>query len=294
MSNKILYYGYHKNKDEKKLNHKLMILPKKLKIKKIFTSRKTPKKKFFLNIQLNDQIENTNQNYFNKRSKNYNIISNTSRNYLNLNIENYKNNISPPFSFNNNIIKKNCQKMLNSICNLNNSYNNNKPKVIVLPNIKSSKTTKRQLLQTKEKSTVIKRNLKEISLGNLLVNDDSQTTNNKKNKNCHSNSEWNLFKDNDKEKNNEIHFEDLKFNHNYRKYTIINNEITNINKSVDEKYKNGAERLREIRKQKLIDCNKLIKQMAKETENKKNILNKYLLLMKQNFENSTEFNTKFN
>jgi len=184
--------------------------------------------------------------------------------------------------------------MLNSICNLNNSYNYNKPKVIVLPNIKSSKTTKRQLLQTKEKSTVIKRNLKEISLGDLLVNDESQTTNNKKNKNCHSNSEWNLFKDNDKEKNNEIHFEDLKFNHNYRKYTIINNEITNINKSVDEKYKNGAERLREIRKQKLIDCNKLIKQMAKETENKKNILNKYLLLMKQNFENSTEFNTKFN
>lgn len=294
MSNKILYYEYQKNNDEKKLNHKLMILPKKLKINKIFTSRKTPKKKFFLNLQLNAQIENTNQNYFNKRSKKNNVIS-TSRNYLNLNIENYKNNINPSFSPSKDIIKKNCQKMLNSICNLNNSYNNNKPKVVVLPNIKSSKTTKKQLLQSKEKSTVFRRNLKEISLGDLLVNDDeSQPPINKKNKNCHSNSEWNLFKDNDKEKNNEIHFEDLKFNNNYRKYTIINNEITNTNKSVDEKYKSGAERLKEIRKQKLIDCNKLIKQMAKETANKRNILNKYLLLMKQNFENSTEFNTKFN
>ena len=313
MSN-ILLNEYYKNTEEK--NHKLFILPKKytfLNHSKFSPIGRKPKNKIFLQIKINPQ-EYPDKNFFNKKHKIKNNI--TSSNNLQFMIQNYKDKNNNPSLHPKNIINRNSEKLVNNIFNFSsnsnsNSNNNNKPKVI-LPHINNynynnynNYCNKKPLMENEKIAMFFRKKLKEISLGDLFINDNTNNIDTVKekqikiNKKCHSNSEWNLFKANDKkDKNNDdelLNLEDLLFNKNYSKYTLINNNcFTKANRSVDEKYKNGAERLKEIREQKLIDCNKLIKKMKKETDNKKKVLKKYLKIMKKNFENSAEFKTTLN
>ena len=108
-------------------------------------------------------------------------------------------------------------------------------------------------------------------------------------------SEWNLFNEKLKDKNNDyLNFEDLTFNKkNNRKLSDINSELNNEYKLSEERTKKGAERLKDFHRQKISDCNKLIKKLEKEGEEKKKVLNKYLLLMREDLENSIEFDNKF-
>ena len=296
---------YYKNLKEHRNKH--FILPKKYKIlnhAKFSSIGRIPKNKIFLKLKVNTQ-DYTDKNHFNKNHK---IKSNvTSSNNLQLIIQNYKNKSNKPTLSSKNIMNRNSEKLVSSIYNFSssNNNNNNKPKVI-LPHLHNfnynNYYNKKPIMENEAIAIMFRKKLKEISLGELFSNDNSENeadTHKEKekkiNKNIrsHSNSEWNLFKDNNKEskKNDDLlNYEDLLFSH--RKYSIINNDFLKVNKSVEEKYKNGAERLKEIHRQKLMDCDKLIKKMKKETENKKQILSKYLKIMKQNFENSVEFNTK--
>ena len=199
--------------------------------------------------------------------------------------------ITSPLSskINNSVKFKN--KLLNNMHNFH-KFLNNKSKVI-LPkiNIKNKKALESQ---KKEKQNSLN---KKISVGYLLKNkykydSFSKSNQNLLNNSSHSKSDWHLITENRTEDNkDDLNLEDL-FNKNYGKYSDIINEVDNNNVKM-EKLKNGAERLKEIHKQNLIDCSMKIKKTAKETEHKKEYLNKYILLMRQNFENSAEFNFNF-
>ena len=200
---------------------------------------------------------------------------------------NYKNKNDPPIS-----PAFNCISFSKKLIEYS---NNDKPKIILpyvdLPNIKKFSFTK-----PKKKFLKSRKNLKKISLTDLYKdkNFDFNITKERKNlnRNFHAKSEWDLF--NEKEKNNEdMVLEQLIFNKNFIKMSDTNNDCHKNDKSNKEGVKSGAERLEEIHRQKIQDCNKLIKKMAKETEHKKNLMNKCLKLMRENFENSIEFNTKF-
>jgi hypothetical protein len=181
--------------------------------------------------------------------------------------------------------------LINESNKLNKFTNNNMEKEkIILPKINHKKSL------PKEMSYVGRRNLKEIKLHNLFLNDKNFDNYNediiKKRKIHNVNSEWNMIT---RKKNNnykDVIQEDMAFSdNNNSKLSDANHEKKN-NSSSAEKYKNGAQRLKELRKQKLIEYNKLIKKFAIESENKKKVLKEYLELMKQNFENNEEFNTK--
>ena len=232
-----------------------------------------------LKVKLNYPKLDLNKNYFNKNNinkLNNNFNANTPRDYHKNNIENYNIKMSPSISSNIKI----SNKKIKDILSLNNS-NNEKPKVI-LPKIKVRNQKK---LQSKEKSAVFGRNIKKIYLGALgggLEEENNDYI--KKNKNSRAKSEWNLLYNDDY-----INFGNLILNNNYRQLSDINNN----NNSHEKSYKNGAERLKEIHRQKLVNCHKLIKQTEKEVADKKKIINKYIELMRQDFENTSDFNVKF-
>lgn len=289
------HYIFDINNSHKKYNQfkdMQYLLAKKLKINikpKFMSKQKSKNKKFLLKIKLNYPLVNLAPNNFNKKGINKinNIIS-TTRKYNNFYIGNYKDKINPPLSSKKNFINDNLY--------LNNSINE-KPKVI-LPSIKFI-NKKESLIQAKERSAIFRKKLKQISLADLFGDKNidniipKRTFNLKKN-NSQTKSEWNLLNGKLKDKSNDyLNFEDLTFNNYYRKFSDINREINNEYKSSEERHKNGAERLKEFQRQKISDCNKLIRKAEKESEEKKKILNKYLLLMRDNFENSIEFNTKF-
>jgi hypothetical protein len=259
------------NKEEKKSNESKLFFLEKFKTdkknkSKLFQLENILDKKILFKIKLNFPMKNINLNYFNKNNRiKFNNIVNTTKSNDNFYIMNYK--------------------------------NKNKPKIILpyvdLPNINKSSFT-----QPKKKFLKSRKNLKKISLTDLFKDKHYDINIPKENKNLnrnfHAKSEWNLFNEKEKEKNNDdIIFEKLIFNKNFIKISDINSDRHKTNQSNKERIKSGAERLEEIHRQKIKDCNKLIKKMAKETEHKKNLMNKCLKLMRENFENSIEFNTKF-
>ena len=283
------------NKEEKKSNESKLFFLEKFKTdkknkSKLFQLENILDKKILFKIKLNFPMKNINLNYFNKNNRiKFNNIVNTTKSNDNFYIMNYKNKNNPPISlafnrisFSNKLIK---------------DSNNDKPKIILpyvdLPNINKSSFT-----QPKKKFLKSRKNLKKISLTDLFKDKHYDINIPKENKNLnrnfHAKSEWNLFNEKEKEKNNDdIIFEKLIFNKNFIKISDINSDRHKTNQSNKERVKSGAERLEEIHRQKIKDCNKLIKKMAKETEHKKNLMNKCLKLMRENFENSIEFNTKF-
>ena len=287
----------HNNKEDKFTNIEF-ILPNNLRInrnyenQKLFKSEESHNEIMIPKIKLNYRMKDLNQNYyFNKNSKRkINNIINSPSKYHKYYLENYKNMISSPLSPKNNKSVNFSNKLLNNMHNLNNLLNN-KSKVI-LPNI-NIKNKKSLVIQNKEKNQ--KSIKKKISLVYLLKDkykDDNFTekSQNLLNNSSHSKSDWHLITENRRENNNDdLNLEDL-FNNNYGKISNIINEINNKNLKTEKRVKNGAERLKEIHRQKLINCNIKIKNMAKETEHKKEFLNRYILLMRQNFENSEEFN----
>ena len=239
--------------------------------------------KKLLKIKLNIPKKDINLNYFNKNNKikynnNYNI--NTPRNDHNFNLEQYQDNSNQSISPHNKVLNV-PNKKLNDIFSLNNSKNVNQK--IILPKLQFE-NHKKNSFKSKEKSAVFRRHLKKISLGKALkkdINEDDDDIIQKKfkYKNFHAKSEWNVL--------NDINFEDFLFNKKYLKLSDINNDS-----SYERKYKNGAERLKEIHLQNLVNCNKLIKKMQKEVEDKKKIRNKYIELMRNDIENNIDFNFK--
>ena len=286
----------YNNKEDKFTNIEF-IIPKNLRInnnnenQKSFKLEESQNEIMIPKIKLNYRIRDLNHNYyFNKNNKRKinNIIDSPNKYY----IGNYKNMITSPLSPKINNSVKFANKLINNMHNFH-KFLNNKSKVI-LPriNMRNKKALENQKNE-KEKSLN-----KKISVGYLLKNKyhyDNFSKNNQNllNSSSHSKSDWHLITENRPENNkDDINLEDL-FNKNYGKYSDIINEVDNKNVKIEKKLKNGAERLKEIHKQKLIDCSMKIKKTAKETEHKKEYLNKYILLMRQNFENSAEFNVNF-
>lgn len=306
MSNHYIANINNQNKEENKPKDMQYFLAKKLKINinkvksnnrpKLVSIQKTSNRKFHFKIKLNYPLANLNPNFCNKKSKNkINNIIKTPRNNNNFYIENYKDKISTPLSSKKNIY--NSKKLLNDILYINNSINDNAK--IILPSIKFI-NKKESIIQTKERSAVFRKKLKEISLGDLFKdkNIDSIIPQKKlklKKKTSIIKSEWNLFNEKLKDKNNDyLNLEDLTFNKkNNRKLSDINSELNNEYKLSEERTKKGAERLKDFHRQKISDYNKLIKKLEKESEEKKKVLNKYLLLMREDLENSIEFDNKF-
>ena len=169
-----------------------------------------------------------------------------------------------------------------------------------MPKIDISRNNKYSLVQTKEKSYFNRKILKEVKLTELAKNENDldedlisqkiKFKNNKQNKYYEAKSEWELLKDESKNSNENKLLEDLLFSDNSTKLSEVNQEIFCDDKSCGEKYKNGAQRLKEIHKQKLKDCGKLIKKFKKESKFIKKILKDYLELMKDSFDNKEKFN----
>ena len=288
----------HNNKEDKYTNIEF-ILPKNIRINniyenhKLFNSEKSSEQKLIPKIKLNYPKKDLKLNYFNKNNKRkINNIINTPSKYPKYFIGNYKNMITSPLSPQNNNSVNFSNKLINNIYNLNNLLNNKSK--IILPKIYIK--NKKGILNTKKEK--IRSIRKKISLVDLLKDKYKDVNFTEKNQNLfnsssHSKSDWHLITEAKKDNNNdELNLEDL-FNKKYGKYADILNEINNKNIKMEKKVKNGAERLKEFHRQKLINCRLKIKNMAKETEHKKDFLNKYILLMRQNFENSAEFNIDF-
>lgn len=281
MSKQLILNKLLRNKDEKKFNEVLFLLPKKTKFKKgkiklsqleRFLSNKYP-----LKIKIN-YYQNKNL-YKNYSYKNFNKNNQINKDFI---ISNYKSKFDYPLSPKNNDFVSN--KLLNNINQFNKTQNDNYK--VLLPNINISRNLKKNFFQLKEKSFVFRRNLKEVKLRDLVLKEDNLNNDNyiikkmKGNRYINSNSEWNIFKEKKKKDNKK----DL-----LHKNKSINLKYNNDNSS-EEKYKNGAERLKEFHKKKLNNYNILIEKMSKLTEDRKNVITKYLQLMKDNVEKNQEFN----
>ena len=286
MSNQLILKRVTNNGKEKKYNNNIYLLSnnmeinnKKIKLVSIgeFSIDKNP-------LKIKCRIKGLSQKYLNQNNK-LAKMNNIFKDYQNIRLNGYNYNKKIDSSGLPNTFQINESNKINKFSNTNLERAK-----IILPKINHKKSL------PKEMSYVGKRNLKEIKLNNLFLNDKNFDNYNddiiKKRKIHNVNSEWNMIT---RKKNNnykDVIQEDMAFSdNNNSKLSDVNHEKTN-NSSSAEKYKNGAQRLKELRKQKLIEYNKLIKKFAIESENKKKVLKEYLELMKQNFENNEEFNTK--
>ena len=289
------------NEENKENSERFFLFPKKLrfnnniKLKPIPISN-MPSKRINLSIKLNDPLRNMISKRKNKcKSTNISLLQ---LNCKDLFIKNYTNK-EVPAKIPINPTKIVPNKILNVAYHLNNSFNENPKKI--LPKIRR-KDLIEPIVQRRGISVTGRKKMKKISLIDLFndkteLDYDHYLTNNntvdkiqlKNNKKYHAESEWNLFKDNEKEyhySNQETSF--------IKKFPNTKGEIINVNKETEEKCKNGAERLKDIHAMKIRECNKYIKQMRKETEEKRKVLSKYLKLMRSNVESSLEFDSKFN
>ena len=289
------YKNTNENNDTKKqffINNKIRFNVKGK--KRLIPLKKSSNSKMVLKIKLNYPKKDLNSHYFNKSDVNkINNIIHSPRNYHNLNIENYKSALYSPLTPNKNYINLS-YKINNDIHYLNNS-NDEKPKVI-LPKLNII-NKKQSLIQQKDKSAISKKNMKKIFLGDILkgnINDDiiPKKKYNLKAANSHSKSVWHLVTQKGIDNNDNNNLEELLFNKNIKSYDI-NSKAYDKYENTKERHKTGAEKLKEFHRQKLIKVDKLIKKTEKETNDKKKFLNKYIQLMRDNFEKNEEFNTEF-
>ena len=261
--------------------------------KRLIPIEKSSNTKMILKLKLNFPKKDLHSQHSNKSNKNIiNNIINTPRNYHNLNQENYKSLLYSPILQNKNFINSS-NKLNNNIHYLNNSHDEKQK--IILPKINNINNKE----NLNDKSAINRKKMKGIFLGDLLkgnINDDiiPKRKHNLKLNNPHSKSVWHLVTE--KVENNNINdcynIEELLFNKNL-KYNEINIKANNKYENIKERLKTGAERLKEIHRQKLININKLIRKTEKETKEQKNFLIKYILLMRDNFENNNKFDTEF-
>ena len=290
------YTNTNENNDTKKqffINNKIRFNVKGK--KRLIPLKKSSNSKMVLKIKLNYPKKDLNSHYFNKSDVNkINNIIYSPRNYHNINLENYKSALYSPLTPNKNY-KNLSYKLNNDIHYLNNSHDN-KPKVI-LPKLNII-NKKQSLIQQKDRSAISKINMKKIFLGDILkgnINDDIIPIKkyNLNADNSHSKSAWHLVTQKGTDNNNDYkNLEELLFNKNIKTYDI-NKKAGDKYENTKEKHKTRAEKLKEFHRQKLIKVDKLIKKTEKETNDKKKFLNKYIQLMKDNFEKNEEFNTEF-
>lgn len=300
MSKNLIINSISNSNNEKKYNNILFLLTETPQIKnckiKPLNLKETQLNNNPIKIKINYPIKDLNQKYFIKKNNKKSDIDSNINIFLHKNNK-YKNRITSSLT----PMKNHCNfhnQFINKIYNLNNSYNE-KPKVI-LPKIDISRNNKYSLVQTKEKSYFNRKILKEVKLTELAKNENDldedlisqkiKFKNNKQNKYYEAKSEWELLKDESKNSNENRLLEDLLFSDNSTKLSEVNQEVFYDDKSCGEKYKNGAQRLKEIHKQKLKDCGKLIKKFKKESKFIKKVLKDYLELMKDSFDNKEKFN----
>lgn len=289
------YTNTNENNDTKKqffINNKIRFNVKGK--KRLIPLKKPSNSKMVLKIKLNYPKKDLNSHYFNISDVNkINNIIHSPRNYHNLNIESYKSVLYSPLTPNKNYINLS-YKLNNDIHYLNNSHDD-KPKVI-LPKLNVI-NKKQSLIQQKDRSAISKKNMKKVFLGDILkgnINDDiiPKKKYNLKPDNSHSKSVWHLVTQKGTDNNDYNNLEEILFNKNIKSYDI-NSKAYDKYENTKERHKTRAEKLKEIHRQKLIKVDKLIKKTEKETNDKKKFLNKYIQLMRDNFEKNEEFNTEF-
>ena len=228
-------------------------------------------KKIILKIKLKSPIKRIRINKYNKcKTKEFNNLSKMD---FENDIENYKSNIGiinfKEAHQKNYYIRSN--KLIDNISNLNNSYND---KSKILPNIDKSKLRNKSLVQTHADL-----NLKKIYLGDLSKNIEENDIDN-------SNIKI----------ENKIIPDYIKINKNkdkikLKKLLLMRNttdyKFANKNNNTDKSHRN-AKLLKKYYQQKIMNYDKLIKKMEKESELKINIMNEYINLMKQNLEQNFE------
>ena len=237
---------------------------------KILSKKNNNVKKILLKIKLKSPIKSIG---IHKLTKNKTFENHNESNFCIDNLENYKNNIgiinyklSQP---NNYYIHSN--KLINNISNLNNTYNE---KYRILPKINNSNLRNKSLVHTREKFDI---NLKKVNLGDLSKYLEEQEVNDIAE---NINADKSILDDKKDNKNDEkIKLKKLLLMRNTTDYKFENKFNSNTGKS----HKN-AKLLKRFYEQKMIKYNILIKKMEEESQLKRNVMNEYINLMKENFE----------
>ena len=222
---------------------------------------KTPIRRIKIKSKENKKTDEINQS-------NFCFENDLENNKNNIGIINYK--IVQPKNY---FIHSN--KLIKNITNLNNSYND---KCKILPNINNSKLRNKSLVQTHEKFDLT---LKKVYLGDLSKNiEDNEMFNCDKSNNSKKNLAENKQINKSLEKNK------------LKKLLLLRNstdiKLENKYNPNTEKSHRNAKLLKKFYEQKMMKYNKLIKEMEEESQLKKNVMNNYINLMKENFEKNFE------
>lgn len=242
--------------------------------KNLFPTKITNNNRFFLKIQLKSPIRKV---YINKLRKNKTKeMNNLSKMQMAYELDNYKNNIG---IINYNLMQQNnylihSNKLINNISNLNKSC---KDKSKILPDIRNIKTKYKSLNQTNAKLDI---NLKKIYLGDLSKNDEE-------NEEIKNDNEFNFDKNKFEgekinKKEDRVKLKKLLLLRNTTNYKLENNNETYTTKNDINR---NAKLLKKFYIQKIMNYDRLIKEMEEESEIKKNKMDEYINLMKKNFEN---------
>lgn len=244
--------------------------------KNLFAKKISPKdNKIILKIKLKSPIHTVDLNKIRiNKTKDFN---NRSKFCLGGCLYNYKNNIRivnyKLSQSNNYLIHSN--KLINNISQLNKSYND---KYKILPNVNNSKLRNKSLVQTMAKFDLT---LKKIYLKDLSKDIDTDELNNIKM------VDYNKIKSVDTKNNKRA--ESLKLKKLLLMRNTTNYKLEDNNRMHTEKNNRNSILLKKYFKQKMMNYDKLIKKMEEETELKKNVMNEYINLMKENFENGLKF-----
>jgi len=231
-------------------------------------------KNILLKIKLKSPIKRISYNKLSKNvtkedinQSNFGFDSDLENNKKNIGIINY--NLCQP---NNYYIHSN--KLIYNISNLNTSHNVK----YILPNINNSKLRNKSLVQTHEKFDI---NHKKIYLWDLskdLEENDLNVLDKNINLNKIIPDEKKVNKIDEK-----IKLKKLLLLRNSTDYKLENK----YNISTEKSHRN-AKLLKKYYNQKMMKYNKLIKEMEEESKMKKNVMNNYINLMKETFENNFE------
>ena len=271
MSNKLIANKIKENNYEKIL--KLSEQTKNLFPMKVSTNKNRNIKKIILKIKLKSPIKRINIDHINK-----NIIDEINQtNFLENDLENNINNIG---IINYKIVQpKNyyihSNRLIKNISNLSNSNND---KSTQLPYINHSKLKNKSLIETHEKFDLT---LKKIYLGDLSKNiEDNERSNRYKLNNFKQ-----FLTDNKQINKND---ESNKIKKLFLLRNSTDSKLENRYNISTEKTHRNAKLLKKFYEQKMRKLKKLIKEMEEESELKKNVMNNYINLMKENLDKNFE------
>ena len=243
--------------------------------KNLYPKKNPNNDKILVKIKLKSPIRRV---YLNKlRKSKTKEVNNLSKMCLGYDLENYKNNIGiinyNLMHSNNYLIHSN--KLINNISNLNKSYND---KSNILPDINNYKPKHQSLNQTNDKLDL---SLKKICLGDLSKNYEENEEKEEIKIDNKINCDKNKLDENKINKNDKsVNLKKLYLSRNSTDYKLDNNIKINTPKT-----NRNAKLLKKYYMQKIMNYDRLIKKMEEESEIKKNIMNEYINLMKENFEN---------